>query len=167
MDNIIGEFNKTLDEFINKMILQFPEETKLKSYYSAYKVTKMYDKTMPIKLYMGGCLNYTEQIKKRDSDFFAKQKQFVNKVKQCSSFTNDTGLVNYWESLSDTSKTAIWDYVQTLYVMGEMYINKDTSIIQNINKVYNSMSFNESLEDLDKNKTFSEDYMNKITNKNN
>ena len=28
---LITEFNKTLEEFIDKMILQFPEETKLKS----------------------------------------------------------------------------------------------------------------------------------------
>ena len=78
---IIEEFNKTLDEFINKMIVQFPEETKLKTYYSAFKVTKIYDKTIPIKIYMGGCLNFAEQIKTRDSDFFAKRKQFVEKVK--------------------------------------------------------------------------------------
>jgi len=57
---VIEEFNKTLDEFINKMIAQFPNESKLKTYYSAYKVTKMYDKTMPIKIYMGGCLNFTD-----------------------------------------------------------------------------------------------------------
>ena len=32
---VLDEFNKTLDEFINKMILQFPQETKLKTYYSS------------------------------------------------------------------------------------------------------------------------------------
>lgn len=164
-NKVIEEFNKTLDEFINKMIVQFPEETKLKTYYSAFKVTKMYDKTMPIKIYMGGCLNFSEQIKTRDSDFFAKRKQFVEKVKQCSSFTDDTGLVNYWEQLSDASKTAIWDYIQTLYVMGEMYINKDASIINKINDVYNNISLKESLCDLDQNNTFSESYMDKLHGK--
>ena len=162
---VIEEFNRTLDEFINKMIAQFPNESKLKTYYSAYKVTKMYDKTMPIKIYMGGCLNFTEQIKNRDSDFFAKRKQFVDKLKQCSSFTDDTGLVNYWEQLSDTSKNAIWDYVQTLYVMGEMYINKDTNIINKINSVYDNMELNETLQDLDKNKTLSDAYINKLQSK--
>lgn len=164
-NKVIEEFNKTLDEFINKMIVQFPDETKLKTYYSAFKVTKMYDKTMPIKIYMGGCLSFSEQIKTRDSDFFAKRKQFVEKVKQCSSFTDDTGLVNYWEQLSDASKTAIWDYIQTLYVMGEMYINKDTSIINKINDVYNNMSLKETLHDLDHNSTFSETYMDKLQGK--
>ena len=159
---VIDEFNKTLDEFINKMIIQFPLETKLKTYYSAFKVSRMCDKTMPIKIYMGGCMDFKEQIKNRDTEFFAKRKQFVNKLKKCSSFTDDTGLVNYWENLTDISKNAIWDYVQTLYVMGEMYIKKDNSII---NDVYNNLSFDETLQNLDEHKTFSDDYINKLQGK--
>ena len=49
--------------------------------------------------------------------------------------------------------------------MGEMYINKDTSIIKKINDVYNNISLKESLQDLDKNNTFSECYMDKLQNK--
>lgn len=159
---VLDEFNKTLDEFINKMILQFPNENKLKTYYSAFKVTKMYDKTIPIKIYMGGCLQFSDQIKNRDTEFFAKRKTFVNKISTASSFTDDTGLVNYWENLSVNSKNAIWDYVQTLFVMGEMFINKDSSIIQKINNVYNNISFNESMKTLNENNTFTEEFINKI-----
>lgn len=159
---VLDEFNKTLDEFMNKMILQFPQETKLKTYYSAFKVTKMYDKTMPIKIFMGGCLQFSQQIKSRDTEFFAKRKAFVNKMAQASSFSDDTGLVNYWDSLSNNSKTAIWDYIQTLFVMGEMYINKDTSIVQKITNIYNNLSFNESMEILKENDTFTEEFINKI-----
>ena len=60
--NIISEFNNTLDEFINKMIIQFPQETKLKTYYSAFKVTKMYDKTIPSRsIYIPSHKYYTGQ----------------------------------------------------------------------------------------------------------
>lgn len=160
--NIISEFNNTLDEFINKMILQFPQETKLKTYYSAFKVTKMYDNTIPIKIFMGGCLEFKEPIKERNSLFFTKRKLFMNKVAQASSsFADDTGLVNYWETLSDVSKNAIWDYIQTLFVMGEMYVNKDTSIIQNISNVYNKCSFNDSIKTMNNNQ-FTEDFVKKL-----
>lgn len=159
---IIEEFNKTLEEFINKMIIQFPQETKLKTYYSAYKVTKMYDKTMPIKIFMGGCLQFSEQIKSRDTEFFAKRKGFVDKLKQASSFSDDIGLVNYWENLSDNSKKAIWDYVQTLFVMGEMYVNKDTSIIQKINSVYNKVSFDETMKNMKENDKLAQEYVEKL-----
>ncbi len=80
--------------------------------------------------------------------FFAKKKGFINKIQRASSFSDDIGLVNYWENLSDVSKNAIWDYIQTLFVMGEMYINKDSSIVQKINNVYNNISFDESMKNL-------------------
>ena len=161
---IIEEFNKTLEEFINKMIIQFPEETKLKSYYSAYKLTKMYDKTMPIKIFMGGCLQFTDKIKSRDTEFFAKRKGFVDKLQKASSFSDDIGLVNYWENLSDNSKNAIWDYIQTLFVMGEMYVNKDTSIIQKINSVYNKVSFDETMKNMKEDDKLAEEYVQKLNN---
>lgn len=161
--SVLEEFNKTLDEFINKLIIQFPEETKLKTYYSAFKVTKMYDKSVPIKIFMGGCLEFKDQIKTRDSQFFIQRPQFINKVAKCSSFSDDIGLVNYWHNLTKTSQKAIWDYVQTLFVMGEMYINKDTSIIQTINNVYNNMKFDDTLNNLENNKTITKEYLEKIT----
>lgn len=164
MDNsksVIVEFNKTLDEFINKLITQFPQEGKLKSYYSAFKVSKMYDNVMPLKIFMGGCLNYAEQIKSRDSNFFVNKKEFVSKLQECTSFSNDIGLVNYWEDLSMNSKNAIWDYVQTLFVMGEMYINKDTSIINSINSVYSNLSVGE-INKIEKNNEFSPEFISKL-----
>ena len=158
----IEEFNKVLDEFINKMIVQFPEEPKLKKYYSAYKVTKMYDKSMPIKIFMGGCLEFKEQIRTRDTEFFERRRAFVDKIRVASSFSDDIGLVNYWHSLSESSKNAIWDYIQTLFVMGEMYINNDTSIVEKINHVYNNISFENSMKTLKENDTFTEEFINKL-----
>jgi len=49
--------------------------------------------------------------------------------------------------------------------MGEMYINKDTNIINKINSVYDNMELNETLQDLDKNKTLSDAYINKLQSK--
>ncbi len=165
--NIIDEFNNTLNDFISKMIIQFPNETKLKTYYSAFKVTKMYNKNIPIKMFMGGCLSFTEQIKNRDAEFFKKRTEFVDKLKRCSSFTDDIGLVDYWDSLSETSRTAIWDYIQTLYVMGEMYINQDNTTIESINQFYNKISLDDSLKDLQENNTFSQEYISNLNNNNN
>ena len=159
---LITEFNKTLEEFIDKMILQFPEETKLKSYLSAFKVTKMYDKTMPIKIFMGGAWQFKEQIKNRDTLFFKKRETFVNRITEASSFADEMGLINYWENLSDVSKNAIWDYIQTLFVMGEMYITKDSSALEKINKVYMNTSFEDSMKNINENKTYSEDFVNKL-----
>lgn len=160
-NNIIDDFNKTMEEFIIKSINQFPHETKLKTYYSAFKVSKLYDKTLPIKIFMGGCLPYEEQIKKRDSEFFVNKKAFREGVMKCSSFTDDIGLVNYWHSLDESSKNSIWDYIQTLFVMGKMYINNDTALINKINSIYNNLS-QEEFENADRNNKLSDVFASKI-----
>ena len=144
------------------MILQFPEEKKLSYYFSAYKVTKLCDATTPIKIFMGGCLQYENEVKTRDSLFFKNKKSFTDKIKYGSSFTDDTGLINHWDNLSELSKTAIWDYIQTLFVMGKMYINKDTTILNNILSVYKKTSFNNSINHINKNGTFTKEYVLKL-----
>lgn len=160
MNNIINEFNNTLDEFMLKMINQFPQEANLKKYYNSFKMSKMYDNSIPIKLFMGGSLPFKEQIKSRDADFFKNRKTFLEACVQHSSFTSETGLSEHYDSLSDKSKTAIWDYIQTLFVMGEMYINKDTSILNNMNNVYSQWS-HKYCEDDGK---ISEEFIRKINN---
>ena len=134
------------------MILQFPQESKLKNYYSAYKVAKLYDNSTPIKVFMGGCLQYEDEVKNRDSLFFQNKKSFVDKLTKGSSFTDDIGLINHWTNLSEISKIAIWDYIQTLFVMGQMYINKNDNILTDIISTYKKTSFNNSVEYLDDNK---------------
>lgn len=158
---VVIDFNTTLEEFIIKMQNQFPQETKLKSYYSAFKVSKMYDSTLPIKIFMGGCLSFEKQIKNRDSDFFVNRKTFVEGLTKCTSFSDDIGLVNYWQSLDDDSKKAIWDYIQTLFVMGKMYVNNDTTLINNINNIYNNLS-HEEFENVNKNNEFSKKFTHSI-----
>lgn len=160
-NNIIDDFNKTLEEFIMKSMNQFPNETKLKTYYSAFKVSKLYDKTLPIKIYMGGCLTYEEQIKNRDSEFFVNKKTFREGIVKCTSFTDDIGLVNYWHSLDESSRSAIWEYIQTLFVMGKMYIDNDTTLINKINSIYNNLS-HEEFENADKNDKLSDIFKSKI-----
>lgn len=161
MANIIKEFNKTLEEFIIKLSNQFPTETKIKVYLNTFRVTKMYNAQVPLKIYMGGCLNFKEQIKNRDSDFFINRKQFVERVKNCTSFADDIGLVDHWLNLSDESKKSIWDYIQTLFVMGEMYINNNTELMNNINNIYNNLSKDE-ISNISKNNEISDNLKSKI-----
>ena len=54
---------------------------------------------------------------------------------ELSTFSSETGLIDKWKNLSANSKTAIWDYIQTLFVMGEMYMNKNKNAIEQINLV--------------------------------
>ena len=163
MSEITTKFNTILEEFILKMLDAFPDENKLKTYYNAYKISKLYSEQLPLQIFMGGCLNFTEQIKNRDSEFFMNRKTFVDKCVKVSSFSNDIGLKDRWVSTPDKTKKSIWDYIQTLFVLGEMHINKDNTIITKINQIYESMSMSEMKRfENDEVKNFSDDFKEKI-----
>lgn len=163
MDDILNKFNTILKEFIEKMLTTFPEEQKLKTYYNAFKISKLYSNQLPIQIFMGGCLDYTDQIKNRDAEFFINKKTFVEKCVKASSFSNDIGLKDRWDTIPEKTKKSIWDYVQTLFVLGEMYISKDQTLIDKINKIYESMSFGEMKRFENESVTkFSDDFTKKI-----
>mgnify|MGYP000898496748 CR=1 FL=1 len=143
MDQLLTKFNNLIEEFIVKMLNAFPDEQKLKTYYNAFKISKLYSNQLPIQIFMGGCLDFEQQIKTRDAEFFMNRKTFVDKCVRASSFSNDIGLKDRWETTPEITKKSIWDYIQTLYVLGEMYIKKDRDIVDKINQVYDSMSISE------------------------
>lgn len=163
MDQILIKFNAIIEEFIVKMLNAFPDEQKLKTYYNAFKISKLYSKQLPIQIFMGGCLDFEKQIKNRDAEFFMTRKTFVDKCVRASSFSSDIGLRDRWETTPEITKKSIWDYIQTLYVLGEMYIKKDRGIVDKINQVYDSMSISEMKRfENDSVTQFSEDFTRKI-----
>ena len=163
MTSVLTKFNTILEEFIVKMSNAFPDEQKLKTYYNAFKISKMYNNQLPLKIFMGGCLSFADQIKRRDVEFFMSRPQFVDKCVRASSFSDDIGLRERWETTPEATKKSIWDYVQTLFVLGESYINKNEQLMDDINQVYNSMSLSEMKRFEDGTvKEFSEDFKKKI-----
>ena len=94
---------------------------------------------------MSSTLNNKEQIKNRNDNYFINDEKCINfrkTVAESSSFSTETGLIDKWNDLSDISKTAIWDYTQTLFVMGEMYINKIPTAMDQINLVRENFTKN-------------------------
>lgn len=160
---IVKNFNILLNEFICKMAKTFPEEQKIKVYYRMFEMAKKYNPNVPMRIFMGGCLEFEEQIKMRDSDFFLERDTFVKKCVSYSSFSDDLGLKKYWESLNDKTKDSIWDYVQTLYVLGEKYISNDNSILNEINDTYQKVSLSELKRfESSGDKNFSDSFINNI-----
>ena len=164
MNSILDEFNKTLDEFMSKMINQFPEEKKILKYYQVFKFTKVYDKSLPLKIYMSTSLSSKEYIKNRDDEYFLNNKPLQEKALELSSFSSETGLQEQWKTLSDASKTAIWDYIQTLFVMGEMYINSDHNAIEELKRIHTNFDRNE-VNSIYNNNGLTDKFINMISNK--
>ena len=92
-----------------------------------------------------------------DEAFFINNTAIKNKI---NSFSIEIGINKYWKELTDRTKTAIWDYIQSLFLLGELIISNDPT---EFNKIRNSnvQDYKEEISNLHKNK-FSTDFLTKL-----
>tara|TARA_B100001173_G_C15982599_1_gene545300 strand:- start:594 stop:1067 length:474 start_codon:yes stop_codon:yes gene_type:complete len=152
----IDKFNDLFNEFIDKIITRYPDQT-LREYKKGFVLIKLASPSSPANFFMAGCIDYKEQIKNRDEAFFINSESIKSKI---NSFSVDIGIANYWNELTDSTKTAIWDYIQSLYVLGEMIINKDPT---EFNKIRNSdiENYSKDISDFHEQK-FSTEFLTKL-----
>ena len=121
---LLQSFNTVANEFIDKMITAYPYESKLRIYKNAYLVTKKYNNKKPLELFMSIILPYGEEILRRNEHFF-KQDDLVDKAQ---TFTGQTGLCDYWDQMTPENKSHVWEYIQTLYVLGMKILDKEDEL---------------------------------------
>jgi hypothetical protein len=155
----IKKFNDLLDEFIEKMITAFDSE-KLRTYRRSFIMLKETSPIIPVNLFMAGCINYKNEISTRNDIFFLKDKQIAERAKLFGGFTDDCGIDVYWKELSSKTKTAIWDYIQSLYVLAEIIVNKNQKIYDKYKNMY-ATDYKTEISNLN-NGEFSVDFLNKI-----
>ena len=133
----IDNFNKLFEEFLEKIISKFPY-ARLKTYYRGFKILKTTSPATPANLFMAGCVDYKSQIRQRDDNFFLKSKSVNDTERNFGNFTEDCGLDTYWNELTSNTKKAIWDYIQSLFVLGEIIVNKNKTLFDKYNNMYAS-----------------------------
>lgn len=126
-------FNSVANEFIDKMIIAYPYEAKLKVFKTVYLATKKYNNKKPLEYFMESFLPYSEEILRRNEHFF-RQEDLVDKAQ---TFTGQTGLINYWDQMTPENKSYVWEYIQTLLILGMKILGKDDqlrSLMERINR---------------------------------
>lgn len=111
---MLNSFNSLAEEFVEKMVASFPNEPKLRGYQATFLTTKRFNNKKPVEFFMSTLMPYGEQILQRNESFFKQD----NLVERAQSFSGQTGLTNYWENMSEEDKSSIWEYMQTLYILG-------------------------------------------------
>jgi hypothetical protein len=156
MSTNIDKFNTLFNEFIDKVINKYPEQS-LVEYKKAFVLLKLTSPSTPSSLFMAGCVDYKNEIKNRDEVFFINNETIKNRI---NNFSVDIGIYKYWNDLSDNTKTAIWDYIQSLFLIGELIISKTPS---EFNRIRNSniLDYKTEISDL-YNQKFSTDFLTKL-----
>ena len=159
MGKEITKFNELLEEFLEKIISAFPND-KLKTYRKGFLLLKVTSPNIPVNLFMAGCVNYKKEIITRDDNFFFKNDSFKEKTKMFGNFTDDCGLDSYWNKLSKSTQKAVWDYIQSLFVLGEIIINNNNTMFKKYNSLYLS-DYKKEINNLHSS-NFSMDFLEKL-----
>jgi hypothetical protein len=108
----VQAFNELMDQFIQELRATFPEESSIKKCANAFDLMAGANSKGVMELFMGNITPYSQQLMAKDDAFFVGENSDIK-------FVNDLNLKNLWTAdLSQNTKNAIWQYLQTLFMMG-------------------------------------------------
>lgn len=113
MSTSIGAFVDMMEQFLDELVNVFPDEQAFKD---AKKTTLLMRKTNP-RLVM---TTYMECIMPHAGKLMAKDETMFTEDSEKIEFLNALNIAEHWSAEGTTAQTkdAIWQYLQTLYMLG-------------------------------------------------
>ena len=107
----VTAFNDMLSQFLVELHKTFPEEKGIKKMLTSFDVLKSTNPRLVVDAYMKGVTPYAEKISAKDETFLLMEIETIE-------FLKDLNIKSYWERMSANTKSATWQYLQTLYMLG-------------------------------------------------
>ena len=122
----VQAFNSVMDEFLNDLKETFPEEKKIAVYYNTFETLKKTNPRKILELFMERAKPYANLITSRDDKLFTENDDIIP----------DVQLTRLWTSeLDSESKNVIWQYLNTLYVLGTTINSIPSNLLSTIEGV--------------------------------
>ena len=132
----VSAFNDMMGQFLVELHKTFPEEKGIKKMLTSFDLLKSTNPRLVVDGYMKGVSPYADKISAKDETFLLEEIENIE-------FLKELDIKRYWTKMSEGTKGATWQYIQTLYMLGTTItaLPADTlSQIENIAKgVANSM----------------------------
>lgn len=127
----IEYFNSNLKRFVLDIIKIFPDlEEELREYYGVILTDEPSNEDKFIKRYMRKLADKKEFISQKNNELFSVSIHILKAV--------DFKELMSSEKMTDTIRDTIWDYIQTLFVIGETIVSDSNSIqklVENFKKM--------------------------------
>lgn len=101
-------FNDMMEQFLEELVLTFPNEGHLKRQRDAFEIMKSANERLAMKAFMKNVKPFAEHIMSRNEKYFLDNPDCIEGLNMTSLLTD----------VSDATKDAIWQYLQTLYIFG-------------------------------------------------
>lgn len=117
-----NKFYKHLKEFMKDLIMVFPDDREIKMISSSINIATVDDEEYELINAFYNALNPLESlIINRDNDLFNQDPSIYweNGSNQYQLFSK---LNIYWDSMNDTNRKIIWDYIQLIYSLSKQFV---------------------------------------------
>ena len=109
----VSAFNDMMGQFLVELHETFPEEKGVKKFMNGFELLRRSNPRKCVDSFMKGIGPFVEKISNKDESFFLEESDNID-------FLKDLHIKKYWNSpdVSQNTKDAIWQYLQTLYMLG-------------------------------------------------
>jgi len=107
----VTAFNDMLSQFLVELHKTFPEEKGIKKMTTSFEMLKQTNPRLIVDGFMKGVTPYADKISSKDESFLLEEIEKIEMLK-------DLNIKSYWNRMSDNTKAATWQYLQTLYMLG-------------------------------------------------
>lgn len=128
----VGAFTEMMGQFLDELVKTFPEESGLKKYQSTFDLMKKANPRKCVEVFMGSASAFQQQIMAKDEKFF---------LEGSVEFLDALNIKKWWnDSLSEGTKGAIWQYLQTLMILGTTITSIDADTLGAIEGIAEKMA---------------------------
>ena len=107
----VTAFNDMLSQFLVELHKTFPEEKGIKKMTTSFELIKQTNPRLIVDGFMTGVTPYADKISGKDESFLLEEIETID-------FLKDLNIKSYWTRMSESTKGATWQYLQTLYMLG-------------------------------------------------
>jgi hypothetical protein len=107
----VTAFNDMMGQFLVELHKTFPEEKGIKKMLTSFDLLKPTNPRLVVDGFMNAVSPYADKISAKDETFLLKEIDTID-------FLKELDIKSYWERMSEGTKGATWQYLQTLYMLG-------------------------------------------------
>lgn len=127
----ISAFCDMMEQFCDELIQTFPDVKSFKKYKTTVEMSRKVNPRKIVTCYMDNLSPYSQKLMSKDNTLFTDDSKNIQMI-------NDLDILSIWTpELSENTRNAIWQYLQTLYILGTTIslLPQDTlNMIENVAK---------------------------------
>jgi hypothetical protein len=107
----VTAFNDMLSQFLVELHKTFPDEKGIKKMTASFELIKQTNPRLIVDGFMKGVTPYADKISSKDESFLLEEIETID-------FLKELNIKTYWNRMSESTKGATWQYLQTLFMLG-------------------------------------------------